>query len=145
MFYIVYGDYTVYEGRPGDRPPPRDVQVIVQPHPDVGWHTQSGYDHYIWLPQKRWLGVDKLGLNDYLEERGLIRPAVNNRTTVLYHDVWTEVSDAGFYQWLKESGIVLLGRTMPTLSDFDKAMAIALGLLNGQKVAWLADERQPNG
>ena len=145
MFYIVYGDYTVYEGRPGDRPPPRDVQVIVQPHPDVGWHTQSGYDHYVWLSGGRWQGRDEMGLMDYLEERGLIMPAVNDKYTVLEGGVWTQVSSMGFYQWLKESGVVLLGRTMPTQSDFDKAMRIALELLKGEKTGWLPDERRPDG
>ena len=62
MTKIYYSDGTVYEG---DKPPARDVQVIVQEHPDVGWHTQSGYDYYIWRGG-RYVGVDLFGLYDWL-------------------------------------------------------------------------------
>ena len=67
MTRIYYSDGTVHEGN--GRPPARDVQVIVQPHPDIGWHTQSGYDYYVWR-DGRFVGVDLFGLYDWLLDRG---------------------------------------------------------------------------
>jgi hypothetical protein len=69
---VVYkGDAAIYDSRDGGSPEPRDVQVVVQEHPDVGWHTQSGYDYYVrW--DNRWVGVDLFGLYDYLLETGLV-------------------------------------------------------------------------
>lgn len=70
MWKIYYGDGKVLEGdgRP-DISVVRDVQVIVQEHPDIGWHTQSGYDYYVWM-DNRFVGVDLFGLFDWLQEQG---------------------------------------------------------------------------
>ena len=68
MSLVYYSDGTVYTG---DKPPARDIQVIVQEHPDVGWHTQSGYDYYVWRAG-RWVGVDLFGLYDFLLDTGLV-------------------------------------------------------------------------
>ena len=65
-YKIFYGDGSVHEG---DKPPARDVQVIVQEHPDIGWHTQSGYDYYV-CRDGRYVGVDLFGLYDFLLDRG---------------------------------------------------------------------------
>ena len=64
---IFYGDKSVYEG---DKPPARDVQVILQ-EGDNGPYFQSGSDYYVWL-EDRWLGVDQFGLYDFLIESGLV-------------------------------------------------------------------------
>lgn len=72
MFIVHYSDKKI-EYEDGDKPEPRDVQVIVQPHPDIGWHTQSGYDYYVWREdQGRWVGVDLFGLFDFLLDTGLV-------------------------------------------------------------------------
>ena len=65
-YKIFYGDGTVHEG---ENPPARDVQVIVQEHPSIGWHTQSGYDYYVWR-DGRYVGVDLFGLYDWLLDWG---------------------------------------------------------------------------
>jgi hypothetical protein len=64
---IYYSDGTVYDG---DRPPARDVQVILQ-HDEDGPYFQSGSDYYIRLGD-RWQGVDIFGLFDYLLDSGLV-------------------------------------------------------------------------
>lgn len=69
---IYYSDGTVMEGEgcPANYTlVARDVQVIVQEHPDIGWHTQSGHDYYVWS-DGRFVGVDLFGLYDWLLERG---------------------------------------------------------------------------
>lgn len=45
--------------------PARDVQAIVQKHPDVGWEIVSHSDYYVWWGD-RWRGVDIAGYHDYL-------------------------------------------------------------------------------
>ena len=65
---IYYGDGTIYSG---DKPPARDVQVILQADPERGPYFQSGSDYYV----KRggaWVGVDIFGLFDYLLDSGLV-------------------------------------------------------------------------
>ena len=43
----------------------------VQEHPDIGWHTQSGYDYYVWR-DGRYVGVDLFGLYDWLLDSGKV-------------------------------------------------------------------------
>jgi hypothetical protein len=64
---IFYGDGTEYEG---DRPPTRDVQVILQ-HDESGPYFQSGSDYYVWQGD-RWQGVDIFGLFDFLLDSRLV-------------------------------------------------------------------------
>lgn len=52
--------------------PPRDVQVIVQPHPDVGVELVTGADYYVKLNNGCWRGVDIFGLFDYLLDSGVV-------------------------------------------------------------------------
>jgi hypothetical protein len=67
---IYYGDGSVLEGEGcPDVEVVRNVQIIVQEHPDIGWHTQSGHDYYVWRDD-RFVGVDLFGLYDWLMERG---------------------------------------------------------------------------
>jgi hypothetical protein len=67
---VYYSDGSVYDSEEdGGAPPPRDVQIILQEHPEVGWHTQSGYDYYVYR-DGRYVGVDLFGLYDWLLERG---------------------------------------------------------------------------
>jgi hypothetical protein len=66
---IYYGDGTVSEYGPGS--PVRNVQVILQPHPDLGWHTQTGYDYYV-RRDGVWVGVDIFGLFDWLLDQGVL-------------------------------------------------------------------------
>ena len=70
MFKVYYSNGVTYNSADGGAPLPRDVQVIVQEHPDVGWHTQSGYDYYV--KRDRWVGVDLFGLYDWLLDSGLV-------------------------------------------------------------------------
>lgn len=68
---VYYGDGTTVEsdGFPVDRVPARNVQVVVQDHPSVGWSMVHTRDFYIWADE-RWRGVDQFGLYDYLCEPG---------------------------------------------------------------------------
>jgi hypothetical protein len=70
MYRVYYSNGVVYDSEDGGAPHPRDVQVIVQDHPDVGWHTQSGYDYYV--KRDRWIGVDLFGLYDWLLDSGKV-------------------------------------------------------------------------
>lgn len=135
---IFYGDGTVYEG---DSPPPLDVQVIVQRHPDIGWHTQSGSDFYVW-DDERWTGVFDFGLFQYLELQGLMKPSSGNKYTVLDDGKWTKKNSGAFYFWLKQTGKVLFGRTL-TQAKFNKVMSQALEGLG--KTGWTEDERRIDG
>lgn len=65
---IYYSDGSVSEADP---PPPRDVQVIVQPHPDVGIELVTGADYYVKIDGV-WVGVDIFGLFDYLLDSGKV-------------------------------------------------------------------------
>ncbi len=83
-FYVVVVDYKHQNGKwiseakaaeyeTGLVPPIRDAQIIVQPDEDFVWHTQSGYNHYVWREeQHRFVGVDNEGLWDYLLDTGLV-------------------------------------------------------------------------
>jgi hypothetical protein len=77
---IYYGDGSTYRYTPEldsnipevdfvERAPTRDVQVIVQDDPDVGWVMLTTHDYYAWR-KDRWFGVDKFGLWDYLASDG---------------------------------------------------------------------------
>lgn len=61
--------------------PSRDVQIILQPHPDVGVELVSGADYYVKLDNGTWRGVDIFGLFDYLLESGdvLFGRMMNNK------------------------------------------------------------------
>jgi len=67
---VYYSDGKMVEGE-GDPNvhDARGVEVIVQEHPDIGWHTQSGENYYVWR-DGRWTGVDIFGLYDWLLDRG---------------------------------------------------------------------------
>lgn len=71
MYRVYYSNGETFDSAYGGAPSPRDVQVIVQEHPDVGWHTQSRYDYYIWR-DGRWVGVDLFGLFDWLLDSGSV-------------------------------------------------------------------------
>jgi len=139
LWRIYYGDGSIFENLDG-KPPLRDVQVIIQRHPDIGWHTQCTYDYYIWWDQ-RWQGVDEMGLYDILEEHGLLKPHIGSKYIVKQNGEWVKVSGAGFYSWLKELGFVLLGRTM-TRKKFDAVMRRALKDMGQEKLGWLRDEHR---
>lgn len=70
-FKIYYSEGIEYEGEPGDKPPARDVQVILQHDPERGPYFQSGFDYYIWK-DGRWRGVDIFGLYDFLIDSGIV-------------------------------------------------------------------------
>ena len=126
-----------------DNPPCRGVEVIVQRHPDIGWHTMCKYDYYVWW-DNRWQGVDEIGLYDLLEELGMIRPSIGDVHTVKVSGEWKDVSGMGFYAWLKELGFVLLGRTM-TQKKFNAVMKRALEDMDAEKTGWTRDEGQLDG
>jgi hypothetical protein len=142
MYAIHYSDKVEYY-EVGDRPHPLDVQVIVQEHPAVGWHTQSGSDFYIW-DDGRWVGVFDFGLFQYLDLQGRLRPSNGNKYNVLVNGEWQELNSGAFYFWLKESGCVLFGRTL-TQAEFNVVMASALANLGDAKTGWLRNERRLDG
>lgn len=87
MIRIYYGDGTTYEG---DRPPARDVQVILQHDPERGPYFQSGFDYYVWKDAPapgRWMGCDIFGLYDYLIDSGIVlfgRTVTNAEYNAIY-------------------------------------------------------------
>jgi hypothetical protein len=139
-YFIVYADLSVYDSSTGDPLPMRGVQVIVQPHRDVGWHTQSGYDFYL-RRDGRWVGVDRAGLFEDLEENGLVKFNVGFHHQVLIDDEWTMVDEFGLYKWIEDTGYALFGRTLTT-KVFNDAMKVALGIraVEREKSGWLANE-----
>jgi hypothetical protein len=120
-----------------------DIQVIVQPHPDIGWHTQSGGDFYVW-DDGRWVSTFDFGLFQYLELRGLMRPSRGNKYVVLVDGEWQELNSGAFYFWLKDTGLVLFGRTLTT-ARFNEIMTRAVAGLGDAKAGWTRDERRPDG
>jgi hypothetical protein len=68
-FKVYYDGGMEFDSEVGGKLPERGVQVIVQDHPDIGWHTQSGYDYYV-RRDGRWVGVDLFGLYDWLLDQG---------------------------------------------------------------------------
>ena len=81
--------------------PPRDVQIILQPHPDVGVELVTGADYYVKLNNGCWRGVDIFGLFDYLldskivlfgrmmnnkEYQKLLREAIQEKELWLSHE-----------------------------------------------------------
>jgi hypothetical protein len=82
MTRVYYSDGTVYEG---DKPPARDVQVILQSD-EAGPYFQSGSDYYV-LRDGRWVGVDIFGLFDYLLDSGFVlfgRTITNDEYQAIY-------------------------------------------------------------
>lgn len=144
-FFIVYDDLTVYDSDCGKPPKAWGVEVIVQSHEKVGWHTQTKYDFYI-VRDNRWVGVDRAGLMDHVqEELGVARFNIGTTHQVLLENEWIEVDEFGFYKWLSSIGICLFGRTLTT-RDFEEAMRVALSIRKVQieKVGWLRDEERPS-
>ena len=64
---VYYSDLSTSEE---DKPPPRDVQAILQRN-ENGWHIRSGGDYYV-LRGNEWVEVDIFGLFDYLMDTGLV-------------------------------------------------------------------------
>jgi hypothetical protein len=73
-YRIYYSDGSVFEGEPGDTPPARGVQVIVQEQEQIGWHTQAKCPWYVWREEQgRWVGIETHdGLWDFLLDTGLV-------------------------------------------------------------------------
>ena len=127
-FFIVRHDGQVYDSeRDGpSKLPIRGVQVIVQQHPDVGWHVQTGYDFYIWR-DGRFVGVDRAGLWDYLEDRGSVKINIGHRHEVRESDKWVTVDEFGLYKWLEYHRLALFGRTLTTKS-YREALKTAMDI-----------------
>lgn len=85
MWKILYGDGTVVSSGDCAVPdvPARDIQVIVQDHPEVGVEMVHGCDYYVWH-HWRWWACDLFGLWDYLVEPGW--KAVLFGRTLLRHE-----------------------------------------------------------
>lgn len=91
---IFYGNST-FSSEDGDPTvaPARDVQVIVQDHPEVGVELVTASDYYVW--EGRWRGVDIFGLFDYLIEPGWKRVLCGRTITrqeysAVYHQADTD-------------------------------------------------------
>jgi len=137
-FRIYYDVDDIYDSEAGGDMRARGVQIITQTHPEVGWHTQSKYDFYLWRDE-RWVGMDRAGLFDELEERGIARFNVGIHHLVWWENEWKEVDEYGLYRWLEEMGICLFGRTL-TRKSYDRIMRKALADLGDKKLGWLPDE-----
>lgn len=125
-FYVVYPDEYVYDSESDGPMPIRGVQVIVQQHPDVGWHVQTGYDFYVWR-DGRFVGVDRAGLWDQLEEMGLIKINIGHRHEVKQSGEWVAVDEFGLYKWLETHRLALFGRTLTTKS-YREALKTAMDI-----------------
>ena len=67
LWRIFYGDGTTFDsdtGGPEDAPC-TNVQIIVEPHPDVGRRMWQKCDYY-WYDRAFWWGGDIVGYLDYL-------------------------------------------------------------------------------
>jgi len=139
-YYIVYSDLSIYDSRATDEPPLRGVQVVVQQHPDVGWHVQCKYDFYM-RRDGRWVGVDRAGLFDALEEMGLARFNIGFKHQVLVRGKWRKVDEFGLYKYLETNTLALFGRT-ETTKKFYAAMAVANSIRQVQleKTGFLPEE-----
>ena len=64
---IYYSDGSIFDNSMGDpnHAPPWDIQVIAQINEAVGRHLSSQADYYLFIDGK-WVGVDFVGLVDYL-------------------------------------------------------------------------------
>ena len=138
-----YSQGTIYSSVDGGRPPTREVQIIVQTHPDIGWHTQSGYDFYVWRAG-RYIGVDRAGLFDQMKEDGVVEFNVGSNHKVLYEGAWVTVDEYGLYEWIEQTGYALLGKTL-TRKEFDTIMKRALKDLGAAKTGWFPGEKRPDG
>lgn len=90
MYKIYYSDKLVSsEDCAVEDTPARDVQVIVQEDPEVGWVTSHSYDHYVWTGT-HWRGVDDFGLWDRLALPGW-QKVIFGRTLLRseFHDIYT--------------------------------------------------------
>jgi hypothetical protein len=70
-YRIYYGDGSTHDNGQPEKPPARDVQVIIQRDPERGPYFQSGADYYVWRGD-HWRGVDIFGLYDFLLDSGLV-------------------------------------------------------------------------
>jgi hypothetical protein len=78
MWRIYYSDDSTFSNEDSTpwSVPARDVQVIVQDHPEVGVELVTGGDYYVLMRDEHrawWWGVDIFGLFDYLIEPGYKR------------------------------------------------------------------------
>ena len=106
-YRVYYGNGAIHSSDDGT-PPARGVQVIVQTHPDVGLHTQSGYDFYL-RRDSRWVGVDRAGLFADMEDRGVARFNIGIHHYVMMNGEWVEVDEFGLYRFIEETGYALFG------------------------------------
>lgn len=68
MKWRVYYSDSTFEG-PIEEAPERDVLIIIQEHPRVGWAMIHSADYFIW-DNTFWRGTDIFGLWDYLATPG---------------------------------------------------------------------------
>jgi hypothetical protein len=144
MYRVYYSNGVTYDSSADNRPAARDVQVIVQDHDIVGKHTQSGYDVYCWRSeQRRWVGMDDMGLFDYLLAQDWYRHDAGRHYLLLAGE-WTLMKDKfHLYKELMNTGQVLFGRTLTT-PEFNAVMTQAVKDMGEAKTGWLRDERRPD-
>ena len=75
---VYYSDDSTFSNQDGTPwiAPARDVQVIIQDHPEVGVELVTSADYYVWMlgdNRAYWWSVDIFGLFDYLIEPGYKR------------------------------------------------------------------------
>lgn len=70
-YKVFYPNGVEFEGLPGDKPPARGVQVILQRNEDGVPYFTSSKDYYVWR-SGRWWAVDQNGLYDFLLDTGLV-------------------------------------------------------------------------
>jgi hypothetical protein len=86
---IYYDDESTYtnEDGPPELAPSEGVQVIVKPHPDVGWTMDYSADYYLWLDD-HWQGVTEDRFWSYLFRPGWKKILFGER---LDDNKWQEV------------------------------------------------------
>jgi hypothetical protein len=112
MFWeVYYGDGSTfgvlperledyYEDSSPEDAPARNVQVILQEDPDIGWVTLSSSDYYIWKGD-RWVGVDFTGLILYLIDPGWKKVLVGETIT---HKEFKEIFKGAREKWGEKQG-----------------------------------------
>ena len=67
-FRIYYDGGATYDGDPFDAPA-WGALAIVQEHKEHGREIVSNKDYFVWM-NSRWMGVDWIGMIDYLQQNG---------------------------------------------------------------------------
>ena len=128
---IYYGDDFTFDseqGEPTDAPI-RNVQVIVQPHIESGRWVQCTSDYYAFWDD-RWIGVDTVGVLDFMIELGEITIDDN-------------IDSAQLAQIAAKTGLVKWGRMIPKEHFYELFRKASNDLDLPKRTGYRANEWKP--